>query len=302
MPEADPPHPPVRATSLSPAQTAGVFALLARAEAVDGYGALNEAGLLALRHGSGDQVHLLVPERDRVIGYAQLEEAGPLVTAALVVDPDLRSRGVGRRLLAAMLADAGSRLRIWAVHDTPAARRLAAHGGLVRSRELLIMERSLDQTLPAAEPPAGVTLRPFRPGADEDTWLAVNARAFADHPEQGSLTRADLEQRMAEPWFDPAGFLLAVDHGTGAVVGFHWTKQHRGRLGEVYVLGVDPTSGWRGLGRPLLAAGLAHLRTVGNSAAILYVEADNEPAVRLYRGFGFTVTRSDVMYGPDEAR
>jgi mycothiol synthase len=290
---------PVRTTALTSEQVAAVLALVARAETADGFAALNEAALLHLRHGSEDLVHQLVVGADGLIGYGQLEDAGAVVTGSLVVDPDARRRGVGTRLLTAMLGEAGPRLRIWAMHDTPAARRLAQRHGLVSHRQLLIMDRALDDTLPRAEPPAGIVLRTFRPGVDEEAWLAVNARAFAGHPEQGSLTRADLEQRMAEPWFDPAGFFLAVEQRTGAVVGFHWTKQHPGRTGEVYVLGVDLASGWRGLGRPLLAAGLTWLRTVGNSRVLLYVEADNDPAVRLYRGFGFGVSRSDVMYGPD---
>ena len=71
---------------------------------------------------------------------------------------------------------------------------------------------------------------------------------------------------MAEDWFDPAGFFVAVD-ATTAVVGFHWTKQHADRLGEVYVLGVAPDAAGRGLGKALLLTGLRHLRDVGNTGS-----------------------------------
>ena len=157
--------------------------------------------------------------------------------------------------------------------------------GLRPVRTLQVLGRSLSGDLPPAEPPAGITIRTFRPGLDEDGWLAVNARAFAFHPEQGSLTRTDLEQRMAEPWFDPAGFFVAVrdDPADGApgdgtpIVGFHWTKREPGSpTGEVYVIGVDPAAGVRGLGTPLLGVGLRHLREVGASEVDLYVEADND--------------------------
>src|SRR6185437_13617964 len=98
--------------------------------------------------------------------------------------------------------------------------------------------------------PAGVRLRTFRPGADDEAWLALNAAAFADHPEQGSWTLQDLHARMAESWFDPQGFLLAETED-GELAGFHWTKIHGGDghghqhsgdhghepIGEVYVVG-----------------------------------------------------------------
>ena len=87
-------------------------------------------------------------------------------------------------------------------------------------------------------------------GADEDAWLAVNAAAFAGHSEQGRWTRADLLAREAEPWFDPAGFLLAERENV--LLGFHWTKVHADGMGEVYVLGVDPAAHGLGLGSALL--------------------------------------------------
>jgi mycothiol synthase len=161
-------------------------------------------------------------------------------------------------------------------------------------RQLNIMQRSLTTPWPTPSTPPGVTIRAFRPGADDQEWLAVNARAFASHPEQGKLTQADLDERMAEPWFDPAGFLVA-DRG-GALVGYHWTKQHDHRLGEVYVLGVDPDSGGGGLGKALLAAGLRSLRERGSTSVELYVEADHPRAIGLYESYGFVLASRDVMY------
>ena len=55
----------------------------------------------------------------------------------------------------------------------------------------------------------------------------MNAAAFAHHPEQGQWTAPDLDHRMAEDWFDPAGFLV-LDAPDGEMAGFHWTKVHGG--------------------------------------------------------------------------
>ena len=131
-------------------------------------------------------------------------------------------------------------------------------------------------------------------------WLAANAEAFAHHPEQGSLTQRDLDDRKAEPWFDPAGFFLAFRGEE--LVGFHWTKIHgdgehaHEPLGEVYVVGVDPSEQGTGLGRALTLEGLRHLRARGLAQAMLYVDEANTPAIRLYESLGFTRWDTDVMY------
>lgn len=139
----------------------------------------------------------------------------------------------------------------------------------------------------------GVTLRTFRPDRDEHAWLAANAAAFAEHPEQGRMNLADLRAREAEPWFDPAGLLLA--ERDDAVVGFVWTKLI-GTVGEIYTVGVVPRAQGAGLGRALTVAGLEHLRRHGAHRAELFTDADNTPAVHLYETIGFVVDRTDTQY------
>src|SRR5690606_20200455 len=176
--------------------------------------------------------------------------------AEVAAHPRQRRRAIGRALLGAAIAgaersDPRGRLRVSAPGDHPAAATLARRLGFSRTRVLYQLRRPLDDPLPAPSLAAGVRLRTFRPGADETAWLKLNARAFADHPEQGRWTADDLRLRMAEPWFDPAGFLLAEREPDGRLLGFHWTKVHGEKtgpadghqhapIGEVYVLGVDP--------------------------------------------------------------
>lgn len=283
-----------RSAELTGAEVDAVLALVERTQQADGSAPLNEAALLDVRHGRAGRAHLLARAADQLVGYAQLEVDPGSGVAQLVVDPGHRRQGVGSRLVAELLDLATAPLRIWAVGDSRAAQRLAARSGLVVGRRLQVMARSLDGGWPGAPTPAGVAIRTFVGGQDEAAWLAVNARAFAHHPEQGSIIATDLAERMAEPWFDPAGFFVAVR--AGALVGFHWTKQHPGRLGEVYVLGVDPQAGGAGLGRALLVTGLDHLRRQGDTVVELYVEADHDRAVGLYRAYGFAIASRDVMY------
>jgi len=286
-----------RRAQLDPDDAAAVQALVAEATAHDGFAPLNEQALLHLRHPTPEAVlHLLGRADAGLAGYGHLDVSvrGP-VQAECVVAPAYRRQGWGRALVTAALdATAPRPVQLWSHGDSPGAARLAESLGFVRVRELWQMRRPLDAELPALPAADGVRVRTFRPGEDDAEWLALNARAFAGHPEQGAMTQADLTRRMSERWFDPAGFFLAeLD---GRLVGFHWTKEHGDGVGEVYVLGIDPAAQGRGLGRLLTLTGLHHLRDRGSRCVLLYVESDNPAAVAVYQRLGFTVAARDVLY------
>lgn len=307
-----------RVERLDPEAVTEVLSLVDRATSADGVAPLSEHVLLHLRRGGEEPGrHLLLREGGTVVGYAHLDPTdvveGP--SAELVVDPEQRRRGHGRRLVTELLDIAGAlpnpRLRLWAHGEAPDAGSLAATMGFDRERELWQMRRSLFAALPPLELPEGVSLRTFRPG-DEDEVLALNAEAFAEHPEQGRWTRSDLDARVAESWFDPEGLFLA--HGRdGRLLAFHWTKVHGGTthshgsageqaehaheaIGEVYVVGVSPQAQGRGLGRAMTLAGLRHLRSLGLNQVMLYVDADNTGAVRTYSALGFSRWDVDVQF------
>lgn len=288
---------------LEPETVAAVIRIVDAATDVDGVRPLSEHVMLHLRYGGDTDDRNLVAVLDgAVVGYGHLD-ATDLVegaSAEVIVDPSVRGKGIGRALVAELIRHGGDRLRLWAHGEHPAAQRLAEGMGFHRIRALWQMRRSLFAPLPELALPPGVTLRTFHPSADDAAWLALNAEAFTDHPEQGRWTLADLQQRMGELWFDPAGFLLA--ERDGRLVGFHWTKVHGSSehghdpIGEVYVVGVDAAERRGGLGRALTIAGLRHLRSRGLAQAMLYVEEENEAAIRLYTKLGFTHWDTDVMY------
>jgi len=297
---------------LTEADVRQVRALLAAATSADGVAPVSEQVLLDLSNARPTGRNLLLrADSGELAGFAHATDPAvadpsvprggrPVVDAEAVVTPDLRGRGHGRALLEALAQD-GALVRIWSHGDHPAARRLGAGLGYRVVRELQQLRRTVNRpdSPPLPEPalPAGATLRTFRPGQDDADWLRVNARAFSWHPEQGRMTRADLEARKAEPWFDPAGFLIAeVD---GRIAGFHWTKVHPEGLGEVYAVGVDPDRHGGGLGSALTLAGLRHLAGLGLDTVLLYVEADNAPALKVYHRLGFSLHATDVVHeGP----
>jgi mycothiol synthase len=295
---------------LAPAQISFFLDWAAAEAAADSVAPLSEHTLLHLRHDAADPGTDPAPGRDLVMtvsgeiaGYAYLDSPGRPdldVSGELVIHPLHRGHGLGLALLRELIAQAdGHRVRLWAHGDLPASGRLARAAGFERFRALWLMRRSLHDPLDPPHLPAGTTLRPFRPGRDESQWLSLNGRAFAKHPEQGAWTRHDLELREQEPWFDPAGFFIA-ERG-GVMTGFHWTKVPAAAeadqgIGEVYVVGVDPGERGTGLGRALTLTGLHYLRDRGLAEAVLYVDEDNVPAIRMYEGLGFTRWSTDAMY------
>ncbi|HVF14217.1 MAG TPA: mycothiol synthase [Acidimicrobiales bacterium] len=307
-----------------------VSELLDVAAAVDGHQPLGEHQWLDLVHGDRHGFAGLVawePGHDHPVGYAQLTreeppagDGGHPVThrpswaLEYVVDPHHRMAGdgIGETLVATALdivrQEGGGEVHMWVPKPTAAHDRLAREVGMARGREL----RQLRRALPVHEK-ATVEVRPFVPGQDEEPWLEVNNRAFSWHPEQGGWDLETLRLREEQSWFDPAGFLL--HERDGKLAAFCWTKvhthsqgedghghghgDHGALLGEIYVVAVDPAYQRLGLGRQMVLAGLDWLAYRGIRTAMLYVDADNDGALRLYDSMGFTLDHVDRAYVGD---
>ena len=272
--------PPEVTTPAVPDDLSAIRDLVARVAREDGRDPLSDQALTRL--GSSAVEHAVASDGSRVVGYAQLDGRSLEIAAEPAAIDPLLDRFVARPVL------------IWS-HGTGS--RLAARlrsRGFVAARELHQLRRPLGDDLDVPPPPDGVDIRPFTVGDDEDAWTAVNAAAFASHPEQGSWTRADLEAREHEEWFDPSGFLMAWRDTE--LLGFHWTKIHPDGAGEVYVLAVAPAAQGLGLGKVLLQQGLASLRDRGCDEVLLYVDGDNTGAMRLYERSGFHRHDLDVQW------
>jgi mycothiol synthase len=306
-----PGHEVIVLDSLAPAS-----ALLAEATSADGLAPLSDGLLEAASDGEALLLGL-VPHGSAgalstgaLAGVAVAALQGTRWAAEAVVAPARRGTGLGRQLLTALgesLRERGVEAWFWSHGDHPAAARLAADAGYTRARELLQLatEPLGSSDLPAPQVPEGVTLRSVRDGDAED-WARVNNAAFSWHPEQSDQPVEEYAARLRDPEFDRDSVVIAERGADHRLLGFHETKMHAAhpsglRMGEVYVIGVDPQVHARGVGRALLLEGMRRLVGAGAEAVELYVESDNASALPLYRSTGFTRTLTHVSYAPPRA-
>jgi mycothiol synthase len=290
-------------------QQESVLALIKAAHDFDGTPAIAEHVLLHLRHG-GDKSdsHIVIEENQQVIAYAHLDTtdlvAGPSVEA--VVHPQHRGKGLGVLILKEAIKMCGDRTRIWSHGDLPPAKAIAASLKLERLWSNLLMSKPIGEIQPVT---SKYPIRTFIPGLDNQAFLALNNKVFADYPDQGGWSEDDLKMRLNESWFDDKGFFVAEDESE--LIGFCWTKIHGAHthshngsdedhgheaLGEIYVLAVNPDYKGQGIGRDLTITGLNYLKYQGLNNVMLYVGVENKPAFNLYKSLGFNEFGSDVMY------
>jgi mycothiol synthase len=192
--------------------------LIEAASAVDHHEPIGEHKYLRLRHGDDLAIGFMAYEvhaepgesrgrRDgALVGYAHTltygEGAERRVSCEVVVHPDHRRGGVGKTLVGYIVrhaeAEGAARLDLWAYNDSMASRGLTADLGFEPTRRLLHMHRHAGPP-PVVPAPEGATIRRFVAGQDEEMWVALNNRVFADHPEQGSWTLEDLRVRAGQP-------------------------------------------------------------------------------------------------------
>jgi ribosomal protein S18 acetylase RimI-like enzyme len=124
---------------------------------------------------------------------------------------------------------------------------------------------------------------------DARRFLAAKPRTSTDY---ASFLGTQLE--------DPDVAVLVADHD-GHVIGYAYAAVEgydymslRGPAGLLHDVIVDPEHRRRGIGRLLLDATLAYLRSRGAPRVVLSTAVQNEPAQRLFAGLGFRRTMIEM--------
>lgn len=277
--------------------------LAEQAERVDGMAALSEQFLNGLTDSRLQHRHLVAWVDKKPCGVAGLDGS----TAELFIAPDFRGQGYGASLYDA--AAETPNLQAWSHGNLPAAQALAHSRGLQVTRKLVVMGIGGEELSVAARPEdVPLTALNYSESVAQwgqefvkEQWLKANNEAFSWHPEQGGWDIDRLHRGMEADWFDPADVLFLWDTaGDPVLAGFHWTKWHAEEtpgFGEVYVVGLASAYRGKKLGGPLLQIGLRRMVEKGAQRVILYVEADNEPALKAYERLGFKVDEEHVVWG-----
>ncbi|MER6028878.1 GNAT family N-acetyltransferase [Streptomyces sp. NPDC001851] len=242
------------------------------------------------------------PERDTLLVHDGAGGAagfgwvrGP--RARVQVHPAHQGRGLGGALLAwteSRAREQGSDRIAQTVSDTDrAAAALLRAGGYSR----LVIEWLLEIALPVEpevpDPPAGITVRPFRHG-DEQAVYRLTEDAFDEwQPRRKSYAewaRHTVERAAFLPAASPVA--LAGDQLVGAVLSLDVPGHDEGYVERVAVRRDHRD---RGIARTLLREAFRTFHHRGRSACALWTHSGTG-ALSLYERLGMTVRRSSTVY------
>lgn len=219
-------------------------------------------------------------------------EAGGPTASIACVDPAEIGKGAGSALVDWMeerARTAGAEgTRLFVAAADAAGHGLMEHRGYACVRTSWDMTRPVEPGLVVGEPPPGISITPFAPGADERTLYEVSESAFADHwghrpTPYDSFVSAFYE---AEDWDPSLAFLARSDgRAVGELVALEFQD-----LGYVASVGVERPWRGRGIARALLMRAFGELAARGQRRVELTVDATNPTgAVALYRRVGMAV-------------
>ncbi len=217
--------------------------------------------------------------------FPVLPEHRSAVRPALVAFVEERARAIG----------ADTTRLLMNVATTEGAGDVLVELGFAHVRVFWHMQRAVDRSFRAIEPPGGVRIRPFVPGDDDRlSWELLEA-SFADHfgqdPASFEAFRHDVLE--SDTWEPGLAAIAELDgEPVGIVTGF--AVEETGWVGD---LGVLASARGRGVGRALLEHEFALLAARGFERLQLNVDSQNETgAPGLYAAAGMTVRRSFDCY------
>ena len=247
------------------------------------------------------------PEKDLFVadqGGNIIGCAGVFVEAAIkraildcMIHPQQRRKGVATELIRRAIRHAGEAeskvVQVSIAEINRPARSLATRLGFEFIRHFCELRLDLNNIrLPAVEP-SGYIVRSL--GRDEaDKLTHIQNRAFADSWGFNANTPDEIAYRINLSSCSPENIMMA--YLKNRPVGYCWTRIMNaenpvtgGLKGEIHMLGVDPDYRKKGIGRNVLLAGLADLKSRGVNIVELTVDGQDPVALGLYKSLGFEV-------------
>lgn len=234
----------------------------------------------------------------QVVGLAAVRaERAPdgAMPARVALAVDARQRPLADRLVEGVIemvrVASGERARLFLPAQAEWALSAATQAGFQPVRTIAHMLLPAEAPTPAAQPVAGITLRPIRSGEDDAVLAALN-RAWTGTWNFVSIPREMLAEDLRD---QRAGMLLGVDASEHIVATCHAvfapeaTNPDGAPRAWISNLTVAPEQRGRGLARAMLAAGIACLRDRGATSITLGVDADNPAPFHLYQSVGFRI-------------
>jgi mycothiol synthase len=278
--------------------------LFAAAHAADNHHPLGEHAYLDITLGGRSNYATIIAKdigHNHLIGLSHLSKGKTSWAIDYVIHPHHRNESdTEMQLIKASLDEiqrsGGGHVHMWVPKPTEQADKIALSMGFRRGRDLFQMKAKLDRHF---EEPK-IDIRTFQPQKDEVSWLELNNKAFRQHPEQGDWDIETLKARLIQRWFDSSGFFVAETEGK--LIATCWVKVHHEMepvTGEIYVMAVDPIYAGKGLGTQMCIKGLLWMKDQQIKHAMLYVDSNNEPAIKMYKKLGFEIDHIDRAYVGD---
>jgi len=135
---------------------------------------------------------------------------------------------------------------------------------------------------------------------EEDKLTQIQNRAFVSTWGFNPNTAEEITYRTNLSTYSPEDIVLICERDK--VIGYCWTGiiceggVASERKGSVFMLGVDPDYRGKGIGKRVLLAGLARLKSKDLQVAELTVDSENKVACALYKSIGFKVQTSSFWY------
>jgi mycothiol synthase len=254
---------------------------------------------------SPEQDLFIVELNGEIIGYMDVKPE--LTIRRVILDcwihPEHRRRGLAKKLLGYATnraRESGAKVaQVNIKEDNVVARKILSRLGFSLVRRFLELGLEIADVSELDMVQAGAGCRYLRPG-EEDKLSQFQNRAFAGAWGYNPNTVDEMTFRVNSStcsWED-----IAVIHEGDKAIGYCWAgiSYEEGvpstRKGRILMLGVDPDYRGKGIGKRLVLAGLARLKSKGLQVAELTVDSENKAACALYQSLGFEVQANTLWY------